>query len=114
MKNLDNLFSKKLQLLGEGDSEKDLNPFYVSKEEVKKLLKQKSDEHEKVFERLEILCSLFNLNEQEKDIISIVLAPLLDNKYKKIYAYLQDDLNQKEASVFLVSLLLSKGEKEKI
>jgi hypothetical protein len=31
MKNLDKLLSKKLQLLGEGDSEKDLNPFYVSK-----------------------------------------------------------------------------------
>jgi len=56
---------------------------------------------------------LFNLNEQEKEIISIVLAPLLDNKYKKIYAYLQDDLNQKEASVYLVALLLSEGETEK-
>jgi ATP-dependent 26S proteasome regulatory subunit len=107
MKQLDNLLFKKLQLLGEGDSEKDLNPFYVSKEEVKKLLEQKSDEHEKVFERLEILCSLFNLSDQEKEIISIVLAPLLDNKYKKIYAYLHDDLNKKFPTIALVSSLVS-------
>jgi len=113
MTNLDQILSKKLQIFGENENGKNLNLFYISKEEVVQLLAQKSDGYKKVFERLEILCSLFHLDEQEKEIISIVLAPLLDSKYQKIYAFLQDDLSQKEASISLVSLLLYEDEKEK-
>ena len=71
MKNLDQILSKKLRLFGEDENGKNLNPFYISKEEVEKLLLQKSDGYKKVFERLEILCSLFNLDEQEKKSIEV-------------------------------------------
>jgi len=106
MINLESIIEKKLQL--SDDNEKDLNPFYVSKEKVLSLLGQKNKQHQQLIERLELLSQLFNLSEQERDIVWIVFAPLLDIKYQKIYAYLQDDLNQKEATLFLLSLLLTK------
>ena len=110
MLNLDTIIHKKLQLLEE--DEKDLNPFFVSKEKVMSLLKQKGKEHQQLFERIELLAQLFNFSEKEQNIILIVLAPTIDIKYQKIYAYLQDDLNKKEATVFLLSLLLSEADEE--
>lgn len=110
MLNLDNIIEKKLQL--SDDNEKDLNPFYVSKEKVFSLLGQKNKQHQQLIERLELLSQLFNLSEKERNIVWIVFAPLLDIKYQKIYAYLQDDLNQKEATLFLLSLLLTKENEE--
>ncbi|NEW60237.1 ATP-binding protein [Sulfurovum sp. bin170] len=108
MLNLDNIINRKLQMLDEDESDKDLNPFFVSKERVIKLLYQKGSEHQEFIERVKLLSQLFSLDTAEQEIILIVLAPMLDIKYKKIYAYLQDDLNQKEATVFLLSLLLDR------
>ena len=110
MLNLNAIIHKKLQLLEE--DEKDLNPFFVSKEKVLNLLKQKSNKHQNLFERIELLAQLFNLSETEQNIILIIFAPTIDIKYEKVYAYLQDDLNKKEATVFLLSLLLNEENKE--
>jgi len=56
--------------------------------------------------RLHILSELFQLDPFEIDIFLICLAPELDLRYEKLYAYLQNDLTKKRPSVDLVLTLL--------
>ncbi len=52
------------------------------------------------------LASMFRLSSIELDIILLCLAPELDLKYEKLYAYLQDDVTKKSPSVnFILGLL---------
>lgn len=56
------------------------------------------------------LADIFGLSPFEEQCLIICLAPELDRKYEKIYAYLQDDLTQKKPSIGLVlQLLLPEG-----
>ena len=57
--------------------------------------------------RLETLAQLFQLDPFEVDVLLICLAPELDLRYERIYAYLQDDVTRKRPSVDLVLNLLS-------
>jgi hypothetical protein len=52
------------------------------------------------------LTHLFQLTLFEMDIILVCLAPELDVKYEKLYAYLQDDVTKKSPSVNLILDLL--------
>lgn len=52
------------------------------------------------------LAHLFQLTLFEMDIILVCLAPELDVKYEKLYAYLQDDVTKKSPSVNLILDLL--------
>jgi SpoVK/Ycf46/Vps4 family AAA+-type ATPase len=52
------------------------------------------------------LASIFHLNSFEWDALLICLAPELDSKYEKLYAYLQDDVTKKSPSVNLILDLL--------
>ncbi len=63
--------------------------------------------------RLVELASLFQLTPSETDILLLAVAPELDEKYQRIYAYLQNDITKKRPTVNLViSLLFSEtGEK---
>ncbi len=56
--------------------------------------------------RLPALGALFGLSPFELDTILICLAPELDLRYQKLYAYLQDDVTKKRPSVALVLQLL--------
>ncbi len=56
--------------------------------------------------RLEELLCLFKLTPFDIDIILICLAPELDLRYERLYAYLQDDVTKKRPSVDLVLNLL--------
>jgi SpoVK/Ycf46/Vps4 family AAA+-type ATPase len=56
--------------------------------------------------RLEILVARFGLNTFERDALLVCLAPELDLKYQRLYAYLQDDVTRKRPSVDLVLHLL--------
>ncbi|NIM14307.1 MAG: AAA family ATPase [Candidatus Aminicenantes bacterium] len=62
------------------------------------------------------LASLFQLNSFEWDTLIICLAPELDVKYEKLYAYLQDDVTKKSPSVNLILDLLcgSSNQEERI
>lgn len=63
--------------------------------------------------RLEKLACLFKLTPFDIDVLLICLAPELDLRYERLYAYLQDDVTKKQPSVDLVLNLLcpSFGEK---
>lgn len=54
-----------------------------------------------VFLRLPHLCTVFGLSPFETDLLLIALAPELDLRYQKLYAYLQDDVTRKRPSVDL-------------
>jgi ATP-dependent 26S proteasome regulatory subunit len=57
--------------------------------------------------RLARLVQLFHLTPLERDVILICLAPELDLRYERLYAYLQDDVTKKRPSIDLVLNLLS-------
>ncbi|MCL4297995.1 MAG: ATP-binding protein [Anaerolineae bacterium] len=57
--------------------------------------------------RLDDLKHLFDLTSFEIDVLLICLAPELDLRYERLYAYLQDDVTKKRPSVDLVLNLLS-------
>jgi SpoVK/Ycf46/Vps4 family AAA+-type ATPase len=56
--------------------------------------------------RLEKLAGLFELSPFEIDVLLICLAPEIDLRYERLYAYLQDDVTKKRPSVDLVLNLL--------
>lgn len=56
--------------------------------------------------RLPRLSRLFDLTPLEQDILLISLAPEIDLRYTRLYAYLQDDLNQRLPTVELALNLL--------
>jgi hypothetical protein len=56
--------------------------------------------------RLERLRELFRLSALEVDALLICLAPELDQRYQKLYAYLHDDVTRKQPSVGLIIALL--------
>lgn len=55
---------------------------------------------------LSCLARLFNLTPFEEQCLVICLAPELDRKYEKLYAYAQDDVTRKKPSTALVLDLL--------
>lgn len=64
--------------------------------------------------RLHSLSELFSLTPFETDVLLIALAPELDERFAKLYAYLQNDLTKKNLSVGLLLDLLCAGFEEKI
>ncbi|WP_017718382.1 ATP-binding protein [Kamptonema formosum] len=56
--------------------------------------------------RLALLQQTFNLSNFDLDILAIALAPELDRRYERLYAYLQDDVRCKQPSVDLALNLL--------
>ncbi len=63
-----------------------------------------------VFLALPQLAHIFSLSPFECDVLIICLAPELDRKYDKLYAYLQDDITRKKPSVDLALDLLCASE----
>ena len=64
--------------------------------------------------RLERLTHLFELNHLDTDILMVCMAPELDLRYERLYAYLQDDVTKRRPSVDLVLNLLCASFEEKI
>jgi hypothetical protein len=56
--------------------------------------------------RLYLLQQQFNLTDFDLDLVLIALAPEIDRRYERIYAYLQDDVTRKYPSVDLAFNLL--------
>jgi AAA+ superfamily predicted ATPase len=63
---------------------------------------------------LPLLAGLFHLTPFEEECLLICLAPELDRKYEKLYAYLQDDITRKRPSVDLMLNLLCQNHQERI
>lgn len=63
---------------------------------------------------LPLLANIFELHTFEIDTLIICLAPELDLKYEKLYAYLQDDVTQKRPTVRLVLDLLCQSFEEEV
>ncbi|HEY0078528.1 MAG TPA: ATP-binding protein [Pyrinomonadaceae bacterium] len=64
--------------------------------------------------RLPHLSRVFALSPFEKDVLLLALAPELDLRYQKLYAYLQDDVLRKRPSVDLALRLLCVTSDERI
>lgn len=64
--------------------------------------------------RLPRLVQMFKLAPFDRDVLLICLAPEIDLKYQKIFAYLQNDVSRRAASVNLVLTLLCRNLAEKI
>jgi hypothetical protein len=56
--------------------------------------------------RFERLIQTFQLNDDDRAILLIALAAELDRRYERLFAYLQDDVTQRRATVNLVMNLL--------
>jgi Winged helix domain, variant/ATPase family associated with various cellular activities (AAA) len=69
---------------------------------------------ETVYLALPYLARLFHLTPFETQIVLLCLAPEIDSKYKRLYAYLQDDVTRKKPSVALALDLLCGAHAEKI
>jgi len=114
-KDLDNFIKEELKRKNPSVHTNEFNPFYVTKEEVDALLDNNASasETEGKLPGLEPLADLFHLDDFEKKVLLIILAPEIDVRYGRIYAYLQDDLNKKYPTVSLISMILSKSDEEK-
>ncbi|MCP4297750.1 MAG: ATP-binding protein [Proteobacteria bacterium] len=64
--------------------------------------------------RLDELAHIFGLSVFEVDALMICLAPELDLRYERLYAYLQDDVTKKRPSIDLVLNLLSSSFEDKL
>ncbi len=67
-----------------------------------------------VYLSLHQLSVVFNLSLFEERCLLICMAPELNRKYEKLYAYLQDDITRKNPSIGLVMDLLCQTEYEKV
>jgi hypothetical protein len=50
--------------------------------------------------------SALDLNDDERDVLLVVLAPALDSKYEVLYAYLNDDVTRRAPTIDLAARLL--------
>jgi AAA+ superfamily predicted ATPase len=63
---------------------------------------------------LKWLADTFGLSEFDTDIVLIALAPEIDPRYGRIYAYLQDNVSRRRPSVDLVLNLLCASQEDKL
>jgi len=69
--------------------------------------------HEGIYLALHDLAQLFALSRFEYRAVVVCLAPELDRKYDKLYAYLQDDITRRRPSVDLILDLLCDGDAQR-
>jgi len=56
----------------------------------------------------------FDLDDRQEDALLVALAPELDRRYEKVFAYLQDDIARKRPSVGLVLRVLCDTDRERL
>lgn len=77
-------------------------------------MKRSASQNRQICLALPYLVRLFNLSAFEEQCLVICLAPELDRKYERLYAYLQDDVTRKKPSIDLILSLLLNTMEEKI
>ena len=75
---------------------------------------KRSSKKQGIFLGLPALAETFNLCPFEIDALLICMAPELDRKYEKLYAYLQDDVTRKRPTMGLILDLLCSSWEEKM
>jgi AAA+ superfamily predicted ATPase len=74
--------------------------------EVKETLTESAADHLREGSRLARLKHTFGLSAFDMDVVAIALAPEIDLRYERLYAYLQDDVTRRRPNVNLVLDLL--------
>jgi AAA+ superfamily predicted ATPase len=107
-----------------GNDEDEFRGLYVSEEEVNQLLadpdlfqgnagllEQPKFGHNQPapVSRLSRLQNVFGLSAFERDVVLIALAPELELRFEKLYAYLQDDVTKRRPSIDMALRLLCPG-----
>jgi len=97
---------------------------YVSSDDVARLLSrepgapllagQDSGEREPEFPRLHRLAERFGLSAFDQDTVLLALAPEVDLRYERLYAYLHDDISRRRPTVDLATQLLCAEREAKI
>ncbi|MGE0642602.1 MAG: ATP-binding protein [Nitrospira sp.] len=64
--------------------------------------------------RLEALCEELALTSFDRDVLLLAMAPELDTRYERLYAYLQDDVTRKKPTIDLLLNLLCATVREKL
>lgn len=122
---LDRLLEKAVALAQEAfGTQMAADPFrglYINLDEVRRLLEREpgspllwSGDAAIEWPRLTRLKQAFELSDFDLDVIIIALAPELDTRYERLYAYLQDNVARRKASIELVLNLLCASADEKI
>jgi energy-coupling factor transporter ATP-binding protein EcfA2 len=122
LKRLDAMLSTALQAmeaqLGTAAVRDPHRGLYIAPEDVTRLLSQTPGtsllwsaktapaEPNPLSERLATLQTRFSLTTFDLDVLLIAIAPAVDSRYERIYAYLQDDVTKKQPSVDLALNLL--------
>jgi AAA+ superfamily predicted ATPase len=91
------------------------NPLYVTEEEVQSLLEAENPATgvQTRLPGLERIASIFRLDAMERQALLIILAPELDPRYERIYAYLANDLTAKHPTLSLLLRLLCRTDEAK-
>jgi hypothetical protein len=107
-----------------GNEEDEFRGLYVSEDEVNQLLadpdlfqgnvalltySQVNSNDDAPVSRLSRLQTAFGLSAFERDVVLIALAPELELRFEKLYAYLQDDVTKRRPSVDMTLRLLCPG-----
>ena len=101
-------------LYGESENERAFQGLYISEQEIDSLLEREGGENlgfdETVWEalrkfrsssRIEALDERWQFTDFDNAVLVLALAPELDLRYERIYAYLQDDVTRRRPSVDL-------------
>lgn len=97
------LASAMQDVAGDDDGDEDLNRRYVQLEE-----QIVSRHREAAGTPLMQLVGLFRLSRREQQCLLLCLAPEIDANYAKVFAFLQDDVTQKQPSIDLALKLFSR------
>ncbi|MFY9607373.1 MAG: hypothetical protein WAU45_02000, partial [Blastocatellia bacterium] len=76
--------------------------------------RRQASSRDRIYLALAHLAQVFNLSLFEERCVVTCLAPELDRRYEKLYAWLQDDVTRKKPSVDLVLKLASSGHEERL
>lgn len=114
------------ELYGNGTAAERFRGWYVSERQVEALVRRapaqplfaqdespESPAHGTRCDELDRLCRIYNLKSFDVDVVLLALAPELDLKYERIYAYLHDDVSRRRPTVDLAMHLFCASDEER-
>jgi len=100
------LIHDKLMVNGE-----ELTPFNINKEKIKSVISKEINNKIPISQRIDYISYLFNLDENEKNILTTLFLFEIIPNYDKVFAFLNGDINRNYPTVSTFPYLLSKNEK---
>ncbi len=128
LRRLDRLLRRAVAAMQSAVPEAAADPYrglYIADDEVARLLarepaapgpdqREPSDDRADAPPRLHWLAQTFGLSRFDLDLILIALAPELDLRYERVYAYLQDDVTRRRPSVEFALNLLCRSPEDRL